>query len=170
MRVPSPAAMMTTVGADTARIVVSGYRASASTRSIGEWCNGSTGRFGRSGSGSSPGSPALGSVRGEYEHVFVPPRSRRPKLVPRSPPRFSCAEALRTPGYPLGGGTGKRLQRCAKENCADPGRSPSTLRRPTAPGSVQVAPVGARFEEMLVERSTHLRRGAFPSGASMRPA
>ena len=72
MRVPSPAARMTTVGADTARIVVSGVETASpwgSRPTAGRWA------FGASYPGSNPGSPARdvsSSVRYRCEHMFVP--------------------------------------------------------------------------------------------------
>ena len=101
MRVPSPAAMMTTVGAGTARIVVSG---SAQRAAFGGWCKGSTRDFAPRFRFESWLPSLRVSVRHGCEHMFVPgtrsrnsARSSPDRRHERGAPAFRVATGGRQP-------------------------------------------------------------------------
>ena len=143
MRVPSPAARMTTVGAAMACHRSIG----AASAADGGWCNGSTSGFGPLSSGSNPGPPVARRAR--------PRRSRCGDIVTADAPdsALDCAADARTiprrpaggPADPRGGRAGRRSDHAARR-----GRRPACSARAT--------PSSAAPRSSLVRRRGPRRR------------
>ena len=161
MRVPSPAAMMTTVGADTARIVVSALGARSSP--CGESSNGRTLGFGPRDQGSNPCSPVRAAVRVRPRRMrtYVRAALHRSTNCGRSSRSVDVADA-RCCGTSACGpraATSGMLRRWLD----DVGHLDRPLRRHARPPPRRAS--RSRSRTMLVERSTYQPRRS-SSGAS----
>src|SRR5437763_925975 len=83
---------------------------------MGSGVAGSTGGFGPSGSGSNPGSPVVGSIRWECEHMFLPlPPPFSEAALRNAVGRAECwADVLRSLGYDVKGSNYCTVQRWVK--------------------------------------------------------